>query len=617
MTADALVSDRPASSRRPALVVAAATAALVLPLVIALAVLAGRRWHPVLDLAMTELRVRDVGTRHTPLIGLPGRIGVAPIHGSHPGPLSFYLVAPFYRIADSSSWGLLLGAVAVHAAAVATAIWLGWRRWRWGGVAVVGALVALMLRAYGQLVLIQPWNPYLPLIAWIVVLLAIWAVVGGDHTPLVAGVAAGSLCAQTHVPYLLLCVGMIALGFAVTLWRRAWRPAAIAGIVGFVLWLPPLVDQLVHRPGNLRILIDHFTSPPEDPIGVGAGLRLALRNLDVATLLGGDVAGPGGFVSQASAWRGGVFLAVWVAAAAWAWRSGTTALRSLHVTVGTALGLGTFSMIRIFGTPWYYLTLWAWTTTALALGAVVWTLLQAVRRPADTALAGAELAGAPVDATGLTWRLGALVAALLTVVNLVTFARAHNPEERLSDAVGALAGPTWDAVARGDGAADGTDSRYIVRWTDAADIGSPGYGLFDELERRGLDVIADEFFAVPMTGHRVGPRSSAVAQIHLATGGNVEIWRAVPDAVEVARYDPRSDEERAVAAARRDDVIARLTAEGLDDLVPLVDTNLFGLALDPRLSRADQVDVTLLLDLGQPMSVFIAPPPADGDPNAL
>ena len=45
--------------------------------------------------------------------------------------------------------------------------------------------------------------------------------------------------------------------------------------------------------------------------------------------------------------------------------------------------------------------------------------------------------------------------------------------------------------------------------------------------------------------------------------------------------------------------------------MPLVDTNLFGAALDPRLSAADQADFTTLLDVGQPMAVFIAPTDAE------
>ena len=48
--------------------------------------------------------------------------------------------------------------------------------------------------------------------------------------------------------------------------------------------------------------------------------------------------------------------------------------------------------------------------------------------------------------------------------------------------------------------------------------------------------------------------------------------------------------------------------------MPLVDTNLFGASLDPRLSAADQADLTELLDLGQPMAVFIAPVDAEPAP---
>ena len=84
----------------------------------------------------------------------------------------------------------------------------------------------------------------------------------------------------------------------------------------------------------------------------------------------------------------------------------------------------------------------------------------------------------------------------------------------------------------------------------------------------------------------------------------------------MATYDPRTDEQRAEYAAIRDAFAARLAAEGLDELVPLIDTNLFGMSVDVRLSAADHADLARLIELGQPMSVFIAPAPADDDPNA-
>jgi hypothetical protein len=85
----------------------------------------------------------------------------------------------------------------------------------------------------------------------------------------------------------------------------------------------------------------------------------------------------------------------------------------------------------------------------------------------------------------------------------------------------------------------------------------------------------------------------------------------------VATYDPRTDAQRAEYAEVRAAFAARLADEGLDELVPLIDINLFGMSVDIRLSAADHADLSRLIELGQPMSVFIAPAPADDDPDAL
>ncbi|MDQ3468425.1 MAG: hypothetical protein M3487_01415, partial [Actinomycetota bacterium] len=115
-------------ARRPGWAGVAVTLGLGLPLLAALVALRADRWYPVLDLAMTEYRVRDVGTSDTPLIGLPGRIGTYPDQGSHPGPLSFYLLAPTYRLLGSSSWALEVATVVIHLGAIGVAVWIGYRQ---------------------------------------------------------------------------------------------------------------------------------------------------------------------------------------------------------------------------------------------------------------------------------------------------------------------------------------------------------------------------------------------------------------------------------------------------------------------------------------------------------
>ncbi|MET0662097.1 MAG: hypothetical protein ABWZ42_03100, partial [Ilumatobacteraceae bacterium] len=144
---------RPAWRTSPRTTIVVVTIAVALPLIIAVATLSGRRWFPVLDLAMTEFRVRDVGGRHTPLIGLPGRIGTFPEQGSHPGPISFWLVAAGYRLFGSSAWAMEAATVMIQTAWIAVALWIGHRRARLAGVLVVAVVIAVLLRGYGLVVL--------------------------------------------------------------------------------------------------------------------------------------------------------------------------------------------------------------------------------------------------------------------------------------------------------------------------------------------------------------------------------------------------------------------------------------------------------------------------------
>src|SRR5918998_1003381 len=95
---------------------------LVAPLLVALVVLHDPRWFPALELAQTELHVRDVGGSDTPLTGLIGRMGAPGEQGSHLGPSSFLALAPVYRLAGSTPWALQVSTVVLHLAAVGVAL---------------------------------------------------------------------------------------------------------------------------------------------------------------------------------------------------------------------------------------------------------------------------------------------------------------------------------------------------------------------------------------------------------------------------------------------------------------------------------------------------------------
>jgi hypothetical protein len=607
-------------SRVPRWVIVAGLLALVgLPLVVAAVSLRRPHWYPVLDLAMTELRLRDVGTRHTPLIGLPGRIGPSLAEqGSHPGPLSFYLLTPFYRLFGSSAWAMQAATVVINLAALGTALLIAVRR---GGVRLaiaVAALLVVLISGYGLTMLTQPWNPYLPLLWWVVLLLAVWSVACDDLAMLPVAVFAASFCAQTHVPYLGLAAGLAVLTIVVLAlaWRRAprgstarrsiarWTAASLA--LAVALWVPPIVDQAVNDPGNLRAIYNHLVTPSgeDEPVGFGRGAELALLHLDVPGLVVGDSGAVGSLPDPSSdpdgsAVPGLVALLVWAAAAAASVRLRHRPLMRLHLVVGVSLALGVVSMGRILGKEWYYLMLWAWGTAALLVLAVGWTVLALVsawagpRRRSLANLAGVALVAA----------LG--VASVALTVDAVD---TDPPEPHLSSALGAVLPETIAALDRGEGGATGRAGRYQVVFNDALYFGSQSYGLVSELERAGFDAGMTDLLHVPVTDHRVVRSEDATAMLVLATGANVDRWRAQPAAVELAYVEPRDSAERAEFARLRSAVIDELRVDRLDDLVPLVDDNLFGASIDERVPDHAQRLMTRMLELGDRTAVFIAPP---------
>ena len=597
---------------------------LAVPFVIAAIRLLGRQYHPVLDQAMAEFRVRDVGTGDTPLVGLPGRIfpsgrvGDYTVQGSHPGPLSFYLLAPTYRLVGSSAWGLLAGMIVLNLVAIAVALWLAHRRGGTPLMLVVAGVVVVLVRGYGFDVVTQPWNPYLPLLFWLVVLLGTWSVLAGDQRMIVVVAAAGSLCAQTHMPYVGLSLGMGALCVAALGWHWYRHPvdrndvigaAGTAGLVGAVLWLPPVWDQLTNEPGNLRLIADYFGNSPEDPIGAGEGVRLVLRHLDVFRLIG-DAFGADGYVTRAgfdlqgSVVPGLIVLVVWGVSVWLAVRLRHRLLITLDVVIGWSLVLAVIAMSRIFGKIWYYLTLWAWTSTTLIVVAVVWTAAAYVRsRLGDERARTPRLAMAGVAALVAVGSYMALTAEAFG---------ARAPEQHLSDTLRKITGPTADALRDGLGAADGIDGTYLVTWNDAIYFGSQGFGLVNELDRAGFDVGALPTWRVPATPTRIVDPAEATAEVRLATGVYVDQARAIAGAEEVLVYDPRDAGELAEYLRLEREVVEGLMIDGLDDLVPLLQTNLFGLQIDPAVSPALQRKVDRMLELGTLTAVFVLPPGAVG-----
>ena len=592
--------------RRTALVVTGLTAVLAVPLVVALVAVRTPPWYPLVDLAQIEMRVRDVGTAHPPLVGLGGRIFGSGTQGSHPGPVSFYLLAPVYRLVGSSPWALQVSAATLNIAVLATTVWAAQRRRGVAGALLAAAGLAAAMRIFGTVVLLYPWNPYLPVLFWALFLVCVWGVLCDDLVLVPVAVAAGCVCSQTHLPYVGLVAGLgavMAAALALS-WRRQrgdaaarrrllrWSGAGLA--LGVALWFPVFAEQLGGDPGNVSVIVDSIRRPSEPALGMGAAWRILAQHLDATLLVRGDRSTVG------SEWVGLGLLVVWAVSAALAVRMRDRDLVRLHVVTAAALVLGLVTISRILGTAWFYLTLWMFGTAVLVLVAVVATAATATAGAATAARRrGADL---PLLAGRVPWAVVGLAVAVPTLLLTRAAPDTADTDAAESAQLAELIPPTVAAIE--DGTIRGRDGTLLMTWADPVNLGGQGLGLMLELERRGYDARAPEQFELSVREHRLVDPAVADSEVHVATGtAAIEAARDRPGAVDVAYLDPRTEAQVAIYRELRQAAIDGLNAAGMDDLVPQVDQNLFGLAADDRVPDDLHGLLHLMEQLPHPVAV--------------
>ncbi len=240
-----------------------AVALLVLaPLGVMLINLVGTHWFPASDQALEVLRIGDVGGRRTPLVGVQSRFG-----WDHPGPLLFWWSAPFRWVFGNT--GVLFGIGLLNGAAITGSVLVARRR---GGLPLVVAFAVVflaLLQGLGIDMLVDPWNPWVAVVPFLLYLLLAWSLAERDYALLPWLVAVGTFLVQTHVGYAPLVGGITVVAIALAAFghprvAEAWTPSTLrrdlrrALVVGVVLWLPALIEQVTGSSGqsgrDLRLL---------------------------------------------------------------------------------------------------------------------------------------------------------------------------------------------------------------------------------------------------------------------------------------------------------------------------------------------------------------------------
>jgi len=220
------------------------------------------------DGATLELRVLHAA-HGTQLLGPYSRF-----EWSHPGPAFFYLALPLYEAFHRHGPALNLF-VLLSNLTCAIALALTARRLRGDLFALaVTALLAAYEGAGADFQLSGEWNPVVPILPLGLLSLLCARLAQGMLGPLPFIAFLASAIVQTHVGFTPVVVVVVLLASALHVAARPSMPRArrlslviVSALVLALLWMPPVVENVAHDPGNLTLLERFFTAPhaPEHP----------------------------------------------------------------------------------------------------------------------------------------------------------------------------------------------------------------------------------------------------------------------------------------------------------------------------------------------------------------
>jgi hypothetical protein len=238
------------------------------------------------DGAVMELSVLRA-ERGQELLGPYSRFG-----WHHPGPLYSYLQLPFYELFHRQYSALKIGAVAIATASVAGSMAIAGR---FGGVGMLSWTFVVLTALHSQYdwFIGSPWNPYVTILPYMLLLFSGAALATGSGWSLPLVVLIGSFLVQTHIGYFSTVVAVSAASLGAWMYgaRRdrksnphLWLPIGVGVILFVILWIPAVVDQLFGGSANLGRLLDFARSNRGDH-SLRESIGVVCSNLGVFAVL--------------------------------------------------------------------------------------------------------------------------------------------------------------------------------------------------------------------------------------------------------------------------------------------------------------------------------------------
>jgi hypothetical protein len=326
---------------------------------------------------------------------------------NHPGPLYFYVQAPFYVMSGYRSAGLAAGALAINLSALGIMVWVCFYAAGPGflPIGITAASAVFASRALDMLA--SQWNPHVLVMPTMAIVVVAAAIAAGWFRLLPVLAALASFVVQTHLglgpaviavsgaatAMLIVRAAMIRSGESAV---RVWP--ILAGTLGvlLVLWMLPLAQEVSQPDGNLTKLWMFFgagEARPGQPWRISfrtwADMISAMPRWDVHVGWGNRYRPHTGPWSQA--WAIGETIVV-AAIAAWAVLRKEPFRAALATMTLIASLVGLWSITRIDDETYDHLVFWLAGIGALQLGLIADGLIGLVpraNRPIPARLAAA------------------------------------------------------------------------------------------------------------------------------------------------------------------------------------------------------------------------------------
>jgi hypothetical protein len=354
-------------------------------------------------------------------------------------------------------------------------------------------------------------------------------------------------------------------------------------LAALVMWLPALIEPLVHPPGNLPEVARFFVSGSSGDGSVGlahaAGLLATEFRVMPPWLGGGDPINPvsHGAVGSSLLWF--LIPAMCLAlAGVSAWRhNDRRAKRTVILVVGVVMST-IFTLSRITGSPFAYLMPWRVTVAVVVVLLSAWALASA-----KDWFRGSWR---PVAWTGV---LSVLVVAVSigSAVAVADHPRALTPYESVTQQF-------VDELS----AAGQPHNRVLTRFAGSA-LGGVHAGIVDELDRRGHPVFVD--VGAPYTFGRAraitADQSDEIWYV-IEDGHALSLLTQRPGATVLVRTTPldAADEDEIVDLQRR--VARQLTVSGYEGRIEVLSSTRVAEAL-ADVPGLDPVDLQRLDELNR------------------